>query len=746
MTSGANQNSILVFFVTMSLILLLALGVYASNRLLTQWLIVQSMDQTISQVPAALEKAGLSQDASNNAASPGSSLPDDLPLRRSINTVIVGAPAWVLGQDGNSLSGLAWDVISAELKPGQLLAGHYARQRLNGPDLLLSARAIQAALQQAMRPVTAHMVSAEAIGKALKALPGQSKPYTQVDMSWRGQINPNVLVVLPQFRPDGSAMGALFLISQQRDLIENLSGITAFSSGLITALCSLSILVAATLFWMRFRDRMHTTRNMEYLAHHDTLTGLPNRAVFNARLNESLRLSQAQAGNLGVMLIDVDRFKEINDTFGHGTGDLFLQIIAGRLKSVFSDHFVARLSGDEFAVMTSISDVAGLTKLASDMIAATSHPSVVNGKDIRFSLSIGIARASDANWRASRLLHCADLALYCAKHSGRSTFIWYSPEMDADAKKRKDIESGLIKALKFDQFELVFQPQYALADNQLKGYESLIRWNHPRKGVVSPDVFIPVAEETGLIEPIGDWVLTQACKEAASWPDPDLRIAVNVSAAQFTAGEIPTKVAQALRETGLDPGRLEIEITESLLISDPDAVVETLQQIRNMGVSIAMDDFGTGYSSLSYLSRFPFDKVKIDRSFIKSLGYEASTDAVVASIIGLGRSLNIVITAEGVETPEQATLLRAAGCDLVQGFLYGRPGPVTPQDRHKARLHLAQAQDTQTDRTLPDPGRPRPPEVKAGAGNAIEALQADGADLHAQALKDENAEPRAASG
>ena len=309
----------------------------------------------------------------------------------------------------------------------------------------------------------------------------------------------------------------------------------------------------------------------------------------------------------------------------------------------------------------------------------------IDGKEIKISLSIGIARASDGSWRSSRLLHCADLALYRAKHSGRSTFAWYTAEMDADAQKRKEIEEGLVKALRLDQFEVLYQPQYSLIDNKLKAYESLIRWEHPSKGTISPELFIPVAEDCGLIEAIGDWVLFHACREAASWPDQSLRVAVNVSAAQFKPGVTEQKVAQALETSGLAPERLEIEITESLLIANTNAVVATLNNIREMGVSIAMDDFGTGYSSLSYLSRFPFDKIKIDRSFIKPLGKNASTDAIVTSIIGLGRSLDVQITAEGVENQEQVTLLRAAGCNLVQGYLLGRPGSVQAHENFRAR-------------------------------------------------------------
>jgi diguanylate cyclase (GGDEF)-like protein len=471
------------------------------------------------------------------------------------------------------------------------------------------------------------------------------------------------------------------LLVSQSGVLSGLSTLIWLISAAIGGLCFISFVVAGILLWMRFYDQLRTNRDIQYLAHHDTLTGLPNRAVFNARLTEALRLAQAKASNIGVMLIDVDKFKEVNDTYGHGIGDVFLQIVGERLKAVFGKHLVARLSGDEFAVMlTSVSDPGRMTRLAADLLSATETPCVIDGKEIRISLSIGLARASDGSWRASRLLHCADLALYRAKHSGRSTFSWYTPGLDAEAQKRKEVEEGLVKALKFDQFKLLYQPQYALKDGALIGYEALIRWDHPTKGTILPDIFIPIAEDTGLIEEIGTWVLNRACREAALWTNQNRRVAVNVSPAQFIAGETQKRVAQALQNSRLDPRRLEIEITESLLISNTGAVIETLRQIRDMGVSIAMDDFGTGYSSLSYLSLFPFDKIKIDKTFITNLGKEASTDAIVTSIIGLGRSLDVTITAEGVETEEQAILLSAAGCDLVQGYMFGKPDSVTKHE------------------------------------------------------------------
>ncbi len=674
---NASSKSIAVFSITMGLVLMLALGVYGSNRLLTHWLLVRNIEQTAAQIPMAIDTAGMAGEfylQSTKAPAPSAGLrltAAEAPASQAKQPVEISEK-----QMPERLLSLA----AAAMQPSDILSNRFitASEIEQGPKF---AKALADALGYTVK---SHQDSA-LLQRMLARLGKEKTPFTDVTLTWTGELDQCSFLVFP-ILSDNGLQGAWVLLIDNTKRIDSLSFITLVSSGIIATLCLASFLFAAFLLYLRFHEQVKTNRDIEFLAHHDALTGLPNRAVFNAKLNEALRLAQAKASNIGVMLIDVDKFKEINDTYGHGTGDIFLQIIADRLRSVFGEHLVSRLSGDEFAVMTqSVSDVARLTKLASDMQAATNHPCVIDGKEIKISLSIGVARASDGSWRASRLLHCADLALYRAKHSGRSTFAWYTPDMDSDAQKRKEVEAGLVKALKFDQFQLVYQPQYSLIDNQLKGYESLIRWEHPTKGLISPEIFIPVAEDSGLIQAIGEWVLMRACMEAATWEDKSLRVAVNVSGAQFAAGETHKKVAQALQQSGLDPSRLEIEITESLLISNTDAVVETLNEIRAMGVSIAMDDFGTGYSSLSYLSRFPFDKIKIDRTFIHNLGKDAGTDAIVTSIIGLGRSLDVTITAEGVENQEQVTLLRAAGCNLVQGFLFGRPGSVEDHAAFMAR-------------------------------------------------------------
>jgi diguanylate cyclase (GGDEF)-like protein len=642
----------------MSLVLTLALGVYASNRLLTHWLLVRGLEQAFLPHTEALRET---LDAVEERTKPP---PAVAGLRLS-------------GQEDRDVR-----IPAARLDALKQLI------RLDGGRTALVDAAIFFPEAQDTRSASlAHIPwnrsgllgVAELPAEAGKRLIAGQSLVAIPDMDWQGKFGRNAVVA---YRPqeDRSVPGLLLLVNQQ-ELLISLSPLIWSISAAIGGLCLASFVFAGILLWMRFHDQVRTNRDIHFLAHHDTLTGLPNRAVFNARLTEALRLAQAKASNIGVMLIDVDKFKDINDTYGHGIGDVFLQIVGERLKAVFGNHLVARLSGDEFAVMlTATSDPTRMTRLAADMISATKAPCIIDGKEIKLSLSIGIARATDGSWRATRLLHCADLALYRAKHSGRSTFSWYTPELDAEAQKRKEIEEGLVKALKFDQFKLLYQPQYSLKDGSLKGYEALIRWDNPSKGMIGPDTFIPIAEDTGLIEEIGTWVLNHACHEAALWDNKSRRVAVNVSPAQFIAGETQKQVAQALQASKLDPRRLEIEITESLLISNTDAVVETLRQIRDMGVSIAMDDFGTGYSSLSYLSLFPFDKIKIDKSFIQNLGKDASTDAIVTSIVGLGRSLDVTITAEGVETEAQAVLLSAAGCDLVQGFMFGKPDTVVKHE------------------------------------------------------------------
>jgi len=666
---SARRNTV-VFLTTMFLIASIGLGVLASSKLLTHWLLIRNISLDLTDFETHLAKQQTDWFESVRASN---APPEEAGALRLSTTGIVPKGVTSAGIEVTPLSDEVFarflELADDEMSPSHVVSARY----VSAPETA-DAPVFRADLDAVMASFTGHKFPEQEIVRVLQYMPSAERAYSDISFSWISQAERHSILVIPD-TVDGKTVGAVLLEADHSERERSLSLVAKISTGVIALLCISSFLISGFLLWLRFHEQVKTNQDIEFLAHHDSLTGLPNRAVFNTRLNEALRLANASASNIAVMLIDVDKFKDINDTYGHGVGDLFLQVISDRLKSVFGDHLVARLSGDEFAVLVqSVQDVARLTKLAGQMMASTEAPCTIDGKEIRISLSIGIARASDGSWRASRLLHCADLALYRAKHSGRSTFTWYTPDMDSDAQKRKEVEEGLEKALKFDQFQLFYQPQFSLIDKKLKGYESLIRWEHPIKGTISPEIFIPVAEDCGLIEAIGDWVLMKACEEATTWEDQSLRVAVNVSAAQFQARETQEKVRRALEATGLAPERLEIEITESLLISDTDAVVETLQEIKDMGVSIAMDDFGTGYSSLSYLSRFPFDKIKIDRSFIQNLGKDISTDAIVTSIVGLGRSLDVQITAEGVETEEQSTLLTAAGCHLVQGYLYGRPG------------------------------------------------------------------------
>jgi predicted signal transduction protein with EAL and GGDEF domain len=337
---------------------------------------------------------------------------------------------------------------------------------------------------------------------------------------------------------------------------------------------------------------------------------------------------------------------------------------------------VARLGGDEFAIVQSAARPTDATELAGHIIEALSEPFEVLGHQVNIGTSIGIAMAPGDGREPDQLLRNADMALYRAKSEGRSSYHFFQPEMDAQMQERRRLELDLRKALLADQFELYYQPLVDIASGEASGFEALVRWNHPERGVVGPDQFIPVAEDIGLIVPLGDWVLKQACRDAARWPG-KLKVAVNLSAAQFRNPMLSLSVVTALAQSGLAATRLELEITETVLLQDDEAVLNTLHEIRQLGVRICMDDFGTGYSSLSYLRSFPFDKIKIDRSFIRELGKEENDClAIIRAVTKLGSSLGMITTAEGVETKEQLEILRAEGCTQAQGYLFSRPKPV----------------------------------------------------------------------
>jgi diguanylate cyclase (GGDEF)-like protein len=409
-----------------------------------------------------------------------------------------------------------------------------------------------------------------------------------------------------------------------------------------------------------------------FLAEHDTLTGIANRKKLEETARGALAWNRRNNTQVAVLMLDLDRFKSINDTFGHGTGDAVLMTVASRLKAqIRAEDLVARLGGDEFVVLqVGMSQPSAANHLANRLLSVLAEPYGIAGLDAVCGTSIGVAVSNDSisNW--DELLSCADVALYRAKDEGRGTVSFFEPGMDVIFRARRQLELDIRHALDINAFQLAFQPLVDFHDGQVIGFEALLRWpdGWPSQ---SPADFIPIAEETGLIVPLGAWVLKTACREAAGWSKP-LRIAVNLSPRQFTQGNIIATVTDALTESGLDASRLELEVTEGLWIHDTDAILEQLLQLRLLGVSIALDDFGTGFSSLTQLLNFPFDKIKVDRSFVMQMGTDLKAAAIVSTVVALGQTLDLTITAEGVETEQQARTLRTAGCDEGQGFLFGR--------------------------------------------------------------------------
>jgi diguanylate cyclase (GGDEF)-like protein len=378
---------------------------------------------------------------------------------------------------------------------------------------------------------------------------------------------------------------------------------------------------------------------------------------------------------LAVLFVDLDRFKAVNDTLGHPVGDALLCAVTKRLQmAVRGSDTVARLGGDEFAIVQVGAKPTDATEIAARIIEQISAPFDILGHQVVIGASLGIAIAPTDGKEPDQLLRNADMALYRAKSSGRGCYHFFQPEMDAQMQARHALELDLRKAVLGGEFEVYYQPIVDLKSGEITGFEALVRWNHPQRGLVSPGDFIPVAEEIGLIVPLGDWVLKQACRDAATWPG-TLTVAVNLSAVQFRNPTLALSIISALGATGLSASRLVLEITETVLLQDDRAILDTLHQIRALGVRISMDDFGTGYSSLSYLRSFPFDKIKIDRSFIQELGKKEDCIAIIRAVTRLGDNLGMITIAEGVETKEQLEILRAEGCTQVQGYLFSRPKP-----------------------------------------------------------------------
>jgi diguanylate cyclase (GGDEF)-like protein/PAS domain S-box-containing protein len=422
-------------------------------------------------------------------------------------------------------------------------------------------------------------------------------------------------------------------------------------------------------------DRKAALARIEHMAHHDVLTDLPNRAAFAERLARAIEAARENEESFAVLSVDLDRFKEVNDTFGHAIGDDLLRELAGQLCVLAGEAYLARLGGDEFCIISPTGDQPALAEsIAERLHSGVAIDRKLNGQHLRIGVSIGIAIFPADGPDATALLNNADAALYRAKAAGRGKTRFFEIEMGNRLRERRVLQHELSSAIERNELRLHYQP-LAKINGGVVGFEALVRWHNPVRGMVSPATFIPVAEESGLIMRIGEWVLREACREAAGWAHP-LQIAVNLSPIQFRHGDLPGLVHAVLLETGLAPRRLELEITEGVMIEDFGRSLSILRRLKALGVCIAMDDFGTGYSSLSYLQSFPFDKIKIDQSFISNVKSNPQSAAIVRAVIGLAHGLNLPVLAEGVETKDQLEFLAAESCNEVQGYLIGRPNPI----------------------------------------------------------------------
>ena len=479
--------------------------------------------------------------------------------------------------------------------------------------------------------------------------------------------------VLVGGRPVATVTAYVDQSDQRNDFVQT----TLISALSLCGLTGLAFGLPAIAWYRRTREKQQADRRIQFLAHHDILTGLANRARVIERIEAALAVVPANGGMVALLFVDIDHFKQVNDTFGHDGGDFLLKAVGDRLRSVVrADDMVARLGGDEFVVLqiavASRDDADGFARRVASILSV---PCYFNEQEILPSFTIGVALGPADGNTAERLLKSADLALYAGKTAGRKCIRFFTPELDEELQKRIAIEKLIRDAVTHERFVLHYQPLFEMAHKHLIGFEALLRLPAPDGTLIPPDEFIPLAEEMHLIDRIGAWVLRETCRVAKTWPEP-LTIAVNLSPAQFESGMVEAEVADALRESGLAPQRLELEITERLLLANTEAVIGTLGRLKQMGVSIVMDDFGTGYSSLSYLWKFPFDKIKIDRSFMEN--FEKSgrdVETVVKTIIALGREMKMRVTVEGVEPAGQVDFLYDAHADQVQGFYFGRPVP-----------------------------------------------------------------------
>ncbi len=469
-------------------------------------------------------------------------------------------------------------------------------------------------------------------------------------------------------------------VSLQPGIIEASGDLLIGSTVLATIVIAVTAIILALSLFGAIVDQHLSTRaareedSLRHLAHHDPLTGLPNRLQCAERLDQMLASGHAGETNGLVFCLDLDRFKQVNDLLGHQAGDNLLIQVATRLQSlVRPTDLVARMGGDEFVVAVPPPISAGSAALlAGRMVEALAEPFFLDGRQASIGTSIGIALYPVDGMTATDLLRNADTALYQAKKDGRGVYRFFEASMNDRLRRRQMLENDLRQGINNDQLELYYQPLLDMRTRKVGGFEALVRWNHPTRGLVPPSEFIPLAEESGLILPLGHWVLKTACREAASWDFP-LRIAVNLSPIQFRQADLAETIAAVLADSGLPANRLELEVTESVLIRHAEQALEILNKLKDQGIKISLDDFGTGYSSLSYLRRFPFHKIKIDRSFIQSLEQDEEAAVIARTIVALGHSLHLEVTAEGVETEGQAAFLEAQECNHLQGYLIGKP-------------------------------------------------------------------------
>jgi diguanylate cyclase (GGDEF)-like protein len=475
---------------------------------------------------------------------------------------------------------------------------------------------------------------------------------------------------------DGDPRGTLVVYLDQSDQAKVLAGYLGWATTITLLLLGAGIAVLGALGWMRGRESRETKAQLRYLEQHDALTGLANRQAFIDNLTKAVARIHRDCASIAVLSLEIDNFKGINHAVDHSGGDQVLRDVGSRIQAALREgDLVARSGGDEFAIaLIDIANLGEVMSFMSRLVELLRRPFLVAGKELMVTVSAGAALAPADGDNAATLLRHAAIALTRAKSDGGQRMCFFEESMNKALQRRRMVEHELRLALGRGEFEVVYQPQFDLATERQCGSEALIRWHHPVHGKIAPAHFIAVAEDTGLIVPLGEWVLRRACSDAVKWPEP-LFVSVNLSPAQFREGDVAALVAAVLKETGLSPERLELEITENLLINDTEEVLAKLSRLRQLGVNIAMDDFGTGYSSLSFLARFPFSKIKIDRQFVRNMTRDPAMRAIVKTVIALGKSLEIVITAEGVETEEQADMLREFGCPQVQGFLYGYPGP-----------------------------------------------------------------------